>query len=400
VNGRVALSLLTLLVWALVTSSPGTAAAHEVGMEQLQLRPNVVQGELRGQVTVDPHHTRADPKPGEDPTPPPSTAANLVALLERSLKLEVDGTPCSPAFEVRELWVPGAPTSGDTVMLRCALAPNATSLRVLVTAPIDPLVVTIQEPRSAGNIASHSVLLRSGSYTPVYTLGRPVVDWKPGGANQFDDPREGNSITAPAPSSVANIADSGFREESTPAQAWRYLVLGFEHIVPLGLDHVLFVACLVLGTGLSWRRLLWQLSAFTLAHTVTLALGTLGWVTVSPRIVEPLIALSIAVVALGNLKPSVGAHARTGVIFAFGLLHGLGFAGVLSETGIAGSAFLVSLLSFNAGVELGQLFVVACLLAVLAFLGQREKLRELAVRAGSLGIATVGLWWAVERLLA
>lgn len=176
----------------------------------------------------------------------------------------------------------------------------------------------------------------------------------------------------------------------------QYLWLGFLHIIPLGLDHILFVLGLYfLGSG--WRALAAQIATFTIAHTTTLGLAAAGLVRVPPAIVEPLIALSIAFVALENIfRPRVG-PARLVVVFIFGLLHGLGFAGALSELAMPGDRFFTALLSFNFGVDFGQLAVLA--LAILAVGWFRQKpwyRRTLAIPACAL-IAATGLYWTVER---
>src|SRR5438034_5842850 len=139
--------------------------------------------------------------------------------------------------------------------------------------------------------------------------------------------------------------------------AWRYVTLGFTHIVPHGLDHMLFV----LGIYLLSRRarsVLWQVSAFTVAHSITLGLSMYGIVAVSPRIVEPLIAFSIAYVAIENIFLSELKAWRVALVFAFGLLHGMVFAGALKELGLPRSEFVTALLTFNLGVEAGQLTVI------------------------------------------
>lgn len=178
-----------------------------------------------------------------------------------------------------------------------------------------------------------------------------------------------------------------------------YVIIGFEHILPLGLDHILFVIGIYLLSQ-AWRALLWQVSAFTLAHTITLALATLGVVSVSPSIVEPLIALSIVYVAIENLFRHRLSNARIALVFGFGLLHGLGFAGVLSEIGLDPSAFIPSLIAFNIGVELGQLCVIALMFALLGFWLGKTKYWENWVRIPlSVIIALVGAFWFVERIL-
>lgn len=147
--------------------------------------------------------------------------------------------------------------------------------------------------------------------------------------------------------------------QQTALQAFAtYIPVGFDHILPKGLDHILFVLGLFfLSTHL--KPLIWQVSAFTAAHTVTLALGALGLVSVPGSIVEPLIAASIVYVAVENIFSSGLSRWRPLVIFGFGLLHGLGFASVLGEFGLPEDQFIPALIGFNIGVELGQLTVIA-----------------------------------------
>ena len=180
--------------------------------------------------------------------------------------------------------------------------------------------------------------------------------------------------------------------------ALEYVVLGFTHIVPKGLDHILFVLGLYL-LSTSWRPLLIQVTAFTLAHSLTLALGLYGVVTVPPSIVEPLIAASIAYVAFENVARANLSPWRPFVVFAFGLLHGLGFAGVLQEVGLPRSEFVLGLISFNVGVELGQLAVItmAWLLTGLWF-SHHPRYRQRVVVPASIVIGLVGVYWTVERI--
>jgi hypothetical protein len=179
----------------------------------------------------------------------------------------------------------------------------------------------------------------------------------------------------------------------------QYLGLGFTHILPKGLDHICFVLGLFL-LSTRWRSLLVQVTAFTAAHTLTLAASIYGIVRLPPEIVEPMIALSIAYVAIENLVTSELKPWRPALVFAFGLLHGLGFAGVLTDLGLPRERFLTALLSFNAGVELGQLAVIAgaFLLVGFPFAGRPWFRRRIVVPA-SLAIAGVGLYWFVQRAL-
>jgi len=176
-----------------------------------------------------------------------------------------------------------------------------------------------------------------------------------------------------------------------------YVLLGFQHIIPEGFDHMLFVLGLfLLSPGLA--TLFWQVSAFTIAHTVTLALSTYGLVTLAPDIVEPLIALSIAYVAVENLFTNRMRRSRFVVVFVFGLLHGLGFAGVLGTLGLPDEHFLISLLGFNLGVELGQISVLAVAFVCVGWALRRSWYRGLVQRPVSGAIALTGLYLFVLRV--
>jgi hydrogenase/urease accessory protein HupE len=181
--------------------------------------------------------------------------------------------------------------------------------------------------------------------------------------------------------------------------ARRYLVLGFTHILPNGLDHMLFV----LGIYLLSRRprsVLTQVSAFTVAHSITLGLSLYGLVTVSPRIVEPMIALSIAYVAIENIFLSELKPWRIALVFAFGLLHGMGFAGALRDLGLPRSEFVTALITFNIGVEAGQLAVIGTAFALIGwYCSNRTWYRSRIVLPVSMLIACTALYWTIERLL-
>jgi len=176
-----------------------------------------------------------------------------------------------------------------------------------------------------------------------------------------------------------------------------YIRIGYEHIVPKGLDHILFVLGLFFFS-LQMRPLLWQVSAFTLAHTTTLAIATLGLVTIPASIVEPLIAASIVYVAIENVFIRSYHQWRTFVVFGFGLLHGLGFASVLGDIGLESGRFLTGLIGFNVGVELGQLSVIlAAWLLLASWAGKKSWYRSVIATPASIAIALVGAYWFVER---
>lgn len=183
-----------------------------------------------------------------------------------------------------------------------------------------------------------------------------------------------------------------------PDGTWfRFLQLGFFHIVPEGLDHILFV----LGLCLAARRpktLLLQITAFTVAHTITLGLAAAGILSLHSRIVEPLIAASIVMVALENLSRKEPPSWRWMIVFVFGLVHGMGFAGALRETGLPPDAFLSSLFAFNLGVEAGQLTVVGLALGLLWRWRNRPWYRKRILAPVSTIIAAMGAFWAVQRL--
>jgi hydrogenase/urease accessory protein HupE len=209
----------------------------------------------------------------------------------------------------------------------------------------------------------------------------PVTEWIEGGY-----PSSAIDILADAPSiDRLRIART-------------YLALGFTHIVPRGLDHMLFV----LGIFLLSRRpkqVLLQVSAFTIAHSITLALSIYGILSVSPAIVEPLIAVSIFYVAIENMMLSELRSWRVVLVFAFGLLHGMGFAGALKELGLPRSEFVTALVTFNAGVEAGQLAVIgAAFLLVGWYCGSRAWYRRRVVLPASAVIAATAIYWTISRL--
>lgn len=177
-----------------------------------------------------------------------------------------------------------------------------------------------------------------------------------------------------------------------------YLIIGFEHIVPKGLDHILFVIGLFLFSP-KMKPLIIQVSAFTLAHTITIFLGVLEIVKLSGQIVEPIIALSISYVAVENIIFKKVSLWRPIVIFAFGLLHGLGFAGVISEIGLSQTNFILTLISFNVGVEFGQLFVILVCFGIAYWIKEKMWYKKYFTNPLSMLIAIIGLYWFFERVI-
>lgn len=195
-----------------------------------------------------------------------------------------------------------------------------------------------------------------------------------------------------------------------------FIRMGVEHIVPEGLDHMLFILGLFLASP-KMKSLLVMVTMFTLAHSVTLALAATGLVVAPPRVIEPLIALSIAAVAIENIwskagKTEAGTHpqfpslregapelrVRAVIVFLFGLVHGLGFASAFKEMELPRSVLVPALVGFNVGVEVGQLIVLCAAFAVIGWAARRNWYRGVVVVPCSAAIACVGLYWAVTRM--
>lgn len=242
---------------------------------------------------------------------------------------------------------------------------------------------------NGGPLAGGRVRLAAQSEQIVHMEPGDLAVWENGYSlrltgpeTQADDPYW-TAIQANQPSTFSVFAD--------------YVEQGMIHIVPRGLDHILFVVGLFLLTP-KLRPLLWQVSAFTLAHTVTLGLGVAGYINLPSSLIEPLIALSIAWVAIENIFTDQLQKWRLGIVFGFGLLHGLGFAGVLLDLGLSSTHFYSALFGFNIGVELGQLSVIALCFILFGSLMEKAYYRTRVVIPISCVIALIGGYWAWERL--
>ena len=297
----------------------------------------------------------------------------LARLFERRIRVRFDDTPTPFSVSFPDLGTPSATESeiptvlGLTARMTGTTPASATDVSFFASRAFSDVHLTVVD--EARDITVRSVLERGARSDP-FGLSGPV-----------ESPRAGTT-------------------------ARRYLRLGFGHIIPEGVDHILFV----LGLFLVGRRiglLVWQVTAFTLAHAMTLGLGTFGVISLSPRIVEPLIALSIVWIAVENIllppedgQTRGGFNRRVAIVFLFGLLHGLGFARVLSELGLPQAERLFALATFNAGIELGQLGVIATALVTVGWFRNRPWYRGRIVIPASAGIALTGLFWTIERVLS
>jgi hypothetical protein len=284
------------------------------------------------------------------PTSQEARIRELSAVLDRAVHLTNNGAPL--ALVIRGIQV-------DAVQ-------NAT-VTFTTALPSDPAAIVWQTSLARGTYA----LSVEGAD------GESTLEW----------------IAGASPSTPVSM-----RVTDVPHTISRGVVLGFTHIVPLGVDHVLFVMGLALF-GARGRQLLLLVTAFTLAHSVTLGLGLYGLVSVPSRIVEPLIAVSVAYVGVENLFGARNIRRRAMAVFGFGLLHGLGFASVLTELTNSAVTRLWTLGAFNLGVELGQLTVLAATLGALATVRHLRVGAELRLATcGSAAVGLVGAVWTMERI--
>jgi len=196
----------------------------------------------------------------------------------------------------------------------------------------------------------------------------------------------------------AHTINYALEKAPTEHVVWFYLQLGYTHILPQGFDHILFVVGLCLLSN-KIKVILWQATAFTVAHSITLALSMKSLIVAPSAVVEPIIALSILFVAIENLLLTELKPWRILLVFMFGLIHGMGFASSLNEIGLPRNKFLVSILSFNVGVELGQISIIlAVFLLIVLPLGNRINYRKQVVYPLSIIIALIAFYWTIQRV--
>jgi hypothetical protein len=357
-----------LIALALVSIAGTGIAAHEIGTTRVTLSIGY-DGRYRADIVTDATSLvekleASTGRTASTDTTPTALAQRLVALddvFRRRLSLAFDRTDVRP--DVQYSVAPGTATTGAmaTIALSGAIPDGARALTW----------------KFGWTFASYSLTVRGADAQELAT------EWLEGG-----DASRPIALTTPPPPSRPFVTIA------------RYLALGFTHILPKGLDHMLFVLGLFLLTRRP-RPLLLQVSAFTVAHSITLGLGLYHIVTVPPAIVEPLIAISIAYVAIENLFLSDLRTWRIALVFLFGLLHGMGFAGALGELGLPRSEFVTALVGFNLGVEAGQLTVIAAAFALVGWhCGNRSWYRRIIVVPASAAIAGVAVYWTIARLMS
>jgi len=278
------------------------------------------------------------------------------------LRVEFDGVRVTPTLAAVDVPAPGdlAVSRLTRLQLRGAVPPGAQRFRWAYPAQYGSSVIRLRREGDADVVA---YWLKDGAVSEPFPLA--------------------GEISAKTRAQVAG----------------EYTALGFTHILPKGLDHILFVLGLfLLSTRI--KPLLVQVTSFTLAHSITLGLTIYGVFSLSPAIVEPLISASIVYVAVENVATGELKPWRPFVVFGFGLLHGMGFAGVLQEIGLPRAEFLPALVTFNLGVELGQLAVITLAFVLVGVWGRRKPwYRARVVIPMSLAIAAIGCYWTIERIL-
>jgi len=208
--------------------------------------------------------------------------------------------------------------------------------------------------------------------------------------------REIFSVSPGGELGLLDVAATGEGTAKSQSAFGGWVHTGFRHVLPLGLDHMLFIFGLFLMT-LKWRPLLWQSLLFTLSHSVTLALSVLGWVHLDSKLVEILIAFSIAFIGVENLLTQKIGKLRYILVFVFGLLHGMGFASVMADKvkNVPRDELILPLLGFNIGVELAQITVLAASFLLFWLLRKHTRIAQIT---GSVVVALAGLGWMIERM--
>lgn len=367
--------------------------------------------------------------------------------LERTLKLLGDGQMGAIAsidFPTAEEVIDTAKRNGEqrlpvmlTAIVQGHLPKGAKKVAFGFPAVLGDVVLTtefpyqepISEPVSAGSVSTAlniptaqqvaAAAAAMQSRRPVLITEKPVKDTAPPivlkptpiAKKPKEEPKKEKAPPVVVEATKPPVATAPAIESPLPPQAapqqqgpsWvssfgGYLKMGFLHILPEGLDHILFVLGLFL-LSTKTKDLLKQITAFTVAHSLTLGLSLYGVVRLPSSIIEPIIAISIAFIAIENIFTTEMKAWRPLVVFGFGLVHGLGFAGALQDAGLAKANFLTALLGFNLGVEGGQLAVVAGAFLLVGWFRSNQRYRRFVTIPASMAIATMAIVWTFERIL-
>jgi hydrogenase/urease accessory protein HupE len=336
-------------------------------------------------------------------------AAHTVGLSRGDYRLDAAALSAEMAFSQREmvLFMPSLDLDHDGWLAPPELAAGRADLArafvdgVKVVADDDACRGTFESARMIDDEDGVAVRLRYAcSAAPTrLTLTWPILDLLPAGHRHVARVTVGTTpydavVHRGNASWTLDLASPLSRAGSTASAMFK---LGVEHILT-GADHLVFLLGLILVGG-RLRSLAVVVTAFTVAHSITLALATLSIVTPSPRIVEPMIALSIAYVGVENLFVK-DARNRWRITFPFGLVHGFGFAGALREIALPSAQVPVALVSFNLGVEAGQLGVLAVVLPLVFAARRADGFRDRGTKLASIGIALAGAVWFVARVAA
>ncbi len=365
-----------ILVAALCALAASDSRAHEIRPAIADINLTTDRAEIEIRLSLEPIIAGIDLSEVQD--------TNASPLADRYDALRAEN-PEALADDFRGLW----PTIAEDIRLFAGDGRVAMTLQDVTVIPEPDLEL----PRDARVVLAAS-LPEDGS--PV-TLGWDAA-FGPLVVRQGAEEEDGYSGYLTEGADSEPMPRTGSAQQSWLSAFVDYVRIGFEHIVPKGLDHILFVLGLFFFS-LQMRPLLYQVTAFTLAHTVTLAIATLGLLQIPASIVEPLIAASIVYVAVENIFLQRYRPWRTVVVFGFGLLHGLGFASVLGDIGLNPARFVTGLIGFNIGVELGQLAVIAAaFLTIGLWFGRKSWYRSAISVPASTAIAIVGAYWFVERV--
>ncbi len=343
----------------MVALAAAPAHAHPAPFSYLDV--HVESASLSGRLvlhTIDVAHELRLPDPAvlADPTTVLAHLDAIVTLMTTRVAIEIDGAPVTWTIDAVR---PAAEQDAIVITWRCATTGPPAHLGIgAALFPYDPLHQTFVTVSEQGAVRWQEVLSRDRLRSEYFTGTR----------------------------------------QGRLAVAQRFVASGIHHIA-IGPDHILFILALLLPGG-SVGRLLGIVTAFTVGHSVTLALATLSILDPPSHIVEPLIALSIVFVGADNLLVGRGARdVRVWAALAFGLIHGFGFAGVLRDTGLPSEALAVSLFAFNVGVEIGQAVIVVVAATILDQLRRRQaRAAQVVVTVGSWVVVLAGVWWFCERV--